>query len=199
MARTQVTTGLVAIALFGAMAPAMAQAEDLATPEALAPPARILDRAGLLSEEFEESIAAALQNIEERTSLSMVVMTVPSLMGATPESVADGMLNKWKETVSARSTGLLLLAPRERTFTVQIRMPVDIESYEGRDDAYWFEKGVLPPSYMARVKSVIEPAVVPYFRKEDWEGGIGAAIDAVNGIIENAPSGVSEDESPPST
>jgi hypothetical protein len=120
-------------------------------------------------------------------------------MGADPDVFAEGMLDRWNEAVPTQSSAILLLAPRERTFTVQVRFPVDSEYYEGRDDAYWFEKGVVPPSYAARIESVISPAVVPYFSKDDWEGGVHAAVNAVSGIIESAPKSAPENETRPST
>lgn len=199
MPRSLAITGTIGAALLTAIMPVNLHAEDAAPSQTAIARVLILDQASLLSEGFEGTIAGQIEAIEDRTSLNIAIMTVPSLMGANPEDLAGNALDKWKQERPARLSAMLLLAPRERTFTVQIRMPVDFESYQGRDDAYWFDNGVLPPSYRARIKSVIEPAVVPFFKESDWEGGIQAAIDAVNEMIGDARAIASDGESKPSS
>lgn len=149
---------------------------------------RVVDEADVLSDTFEQRLVARLEALEADTTVNFVVMTVPSLGDASPEEIADGFLDQW---VGANPPGdnsaILLLVPDDRTFIVQVRMQLDPELYEGRPDAYWFEKGTLPPSRVKKLKVIIEQAVVPGFKEGDWERGLNDGINALEMTLRAPP------------
>lgn len=156
---------------------------------------RVTDQAGVLSEGFEQSLAARLEGLELRTSVSIVVLTVATLEGDSPDEFADSMLDQWREaTLAGRSSAIMLLVPNDRTFTLQVRMPIEAEDYQGRPDAYWFEKGTVPPSYVKRLEQIMEPAVVPGFKEGDWQRGLSEGLDAVERALRRpeTPEGMTE-------
>ncbi|GEM_PF-3865007 len=141
---------------------------------------RILDQADVLASTAESRLNDELAEIEDKTSVHMVIMTVDGFDGVVPADFADAMLDRWSSSVGERRhSAILLLSPTERTFVFQLRMAIDESAYAGRPDAYWFEKGKVPPSFAAQLKKIIEPAVVPSFRKGDWEAGLRAGLTAV--------------------
>jgi len=178
---------VIFLALAGPLiASPLAAAQDAPVPEG-----RILDEADVLSALFELNVNGRLNDLEVRTGIDIAIMTVPSLEGASEEEYATMMLDRWRSvSTGTKHSALLLLATRDRSFTTQVRLWLADRQFEGRPDAYWFEKGVMPPSFVDQLESILSPAVTPHFGKDDWEGGILAGLDAVTAAIpENTASG----------
>jgi uncharacterized protein len=57
---------------------------------------RVTDQANIISAPAKASIEAKLQNLEDKSSIQLVVATVNSLEGADIESYANGLFRAWK-------------------------------------------------------------------------------------------------------
>lgn len=177
---------ILLLALAGGLFASPAAAQGASVPEG-----RILDEADVLSALFALKTNSKLNDLEVKTGIDIALMTVASLEGASEEEYAGMMLDRWRSvSTGSKHSALLLLATRDRSFTVQVRLWLADRDFEGRPDAYWFAKGIMPPSFVNQLQSILSQAVVPHFGKDDWEGGISAGLDAVTAAIpEGAATG----------
>jgi uncharacterized protein len=123
----------------------------------------VVDLAGIIEDSVEMSLNRYLQELEQKTSAQMVILTITSLEG---ESIFDLSLtiahDRWKLGQKDRDNGVLMLvAVQERKYRTQV--------------GYGLE-GVLPDSL---VGSIGRQHLVPYFNKGDYSSGISAAALAM--------------------
>lgn len=145
---------------------------------------QVVDEAEVLSEYSQTQLIEDLTGLEDRTGVRLVVMTAATLRGSSPESFAEEMLARWKKSeTDSPHWAIMLLLPEQRTFVFHLDATLDQENYRGRDDAYWFEKGEVPPSYRSHLKSVLSSVVKPHFKEDDWSGGFVAALNALEKML----------------
>jgi uncharacterized protein len=131
----------------------------------------VVDLAGIIDDGIEMSLNGYLQELEQKTTAQMVILTVTSLEG---ESIFDLSLtiahDKWKLGQKDKDNGVLMLvAVQDRKYWIQV--------------GYGLE-GVLPDSL---VGSIGRQHLVPYFKKGDYSSGItAAAFAAINEIASEA-------------
>ncbi|MEA2109423.1 MAG: TPM domain-containing protein [Pseudomonadota bacterium] len=123
----------------------------------------VVDQADLVDSATEQKINGYLQELEQKTSAQMVVLTIPSLEG---ESLEDFSLHvahdRWKLGQKGKDNGvLLLISSGDRKYRFEI--------------GYGLE-GVLPDSF---VGSLGRTYLVPFFRRGEYNKGIYAAVLAV--------------------
>lgn len=97
---------LLCITFFGAISPAVLA-------DAAGNQARIVDRADLLSDSEEADLSDKLDEISERQQVDVVVVTVPSLEGATAEEYADDFYDNNGYGFGAEKDGVLFLISME--------------------------------------------------------------------------------------
>lgn len=135
----------------------------------------VLDEAQVWSPDFETEARGTLATIEERSGLEFLLVSLPSLDNRTSEVVADEFIAQIRESMAdKRGVAVLLLAPKEREFTFQMNAP----TVEGERD---------PTAFSKEVERKLPAAVVPYFGKDDWDGGARAALAAILAEVSVAP------------
>jgi uncharacterized protein len=123
---------------------------------------RVTDQANIISAPAKASIEAKLQNLEDKSSIQLVVATVNSLEGADIESYANGLFRAWKLGMAKKNNGVLfLIAPHDRKMRIEV--------------GYGLE-GVLTDAVSS---VIISTAVAPRFKAGDFSGGIERGVDAI--------------------
>ena len=107
-------------------------------------------------------LTSTLAALEKRTGHQMVVVTVPDLGGQPIEDYARNLGNRWGIGRKEYNDGVvILMAPRERKIRISV--------------GYGLESK-LPNSLC---QSIIDEAMLPRFRANDYAGGLAAGVDAL--------------------
>lgn len=123
---------------------------------------RIHDEAKILSAEFINGLEQQLKAHEDSTSNQIAILIVPSLNDEPIEDYTLRVAEKWKLGQATNDNGaLLFIAVNDR----QVR----IEVGEGLE-------GPLPD---AICNQIIRNEMAPYFRQNNYEGGIQASVTAM--------------------
>ena len=131
---------------------------------------RVNDQAGLLDEGFEGRLEERLRLMEEETGAQVVVLTIPSLEGDPLEDFSIRVVETWKLGRADTDDGVLILVARDER-----RMRIEV--------GYGLE-GVLTDAQSGRI---IDQLMAPRFREGDFNGGVGAAVEAVSSAIRGEP------------
>ena len=123
----------------------------------------VVDLAGILDDATENRLNGYLQELEQKTTAQLVILTIKSLEG---ESIEDFSIkiahDKWKLGQKGKDNGVLfLISVKDRKYRIEV--------------GYGLE-GVLPDSL---VGSLGRNLLVPYFRKGDYSNGIFATTLAM--------------------
>ncbi|UCH44352.1 MAG: TPM domain-containing protein [Nitrospiraceae bacterium] len=135
------------------------------------PATYVVDLANIINDNVEANLNAYLQELEQKTTAQMVVLTIASLGGESLEDFSITIAHdKWKLGQKGKDNGVLLLvALQERKYRFEI--------------GYGLE-GILPDSL---VGTIGRQYLVPYFRKGDYSNGIFAAsLAAISEIASDA-------------
>jgi uncharacterized protein len=143
---------------------ALALVAAVAAPAREVPPlrARVTDEAGLLGPDALRALEQRLADYERETGHQFAVLIVRSLEGDPIEDFSIRTVEAWKLGSAERDDGLLLLVASEDR---QMRIEV----------GYGLE-GAIPDALADRV---IRNLIVPAFRRDDYAGGIGSALQAL--------------------
>jgi len=129
---------------------------------------RVVDGAGLLSQQARESLTRELAGHERATSNQVVVVTVRSLNGLQIEDYALTLANKWGVGQTGRNNGVVLLvAPNER----QVRIEVGTGLERRLTDAI--------------AADIIERQMLPAFRAGHPEDGIEQGVESILVALED--------------
>ncbi len=135
-------------------------------------PARyVVDLAGVVDDAMETRLNGYLQELEQKTTAQLVILTINQLGG---ESIEDFSIriahDKWKLGQKGKDNGVLfLISLKDRKYRIEV--------------GYGLE-GVLPDSL---VGSLGRNVLVPYFKKGDYSNGIFAtAIVMANTIAKDS-------------
>lgn len=153
-----------AIALLAASLPL--QAQELPLP---ALTGRVVDRAEMLSQQAEETIAARLEIHEQATGNQIVVVTLPDLMGRPIVEWGLTLGRGWAIGQAERNNGIVfLIAPNERELRIEV--------------GYGLE-GELPDAMAGRI---IRNDIVPHFKAGNMEAGVLSGVDAIVAALDNS-------------
>jgi uncharacterized protein len=145
----------VAVALFAAPANAAAPAFPALT-------GRVVDDAGVLSQDAQDRLTAMSAALEQKTGDQLVVATIKSLQGNDIATYGYQLGRYWKLGAKGKNNGILVtIAPNEH----QVRIDV----------GYGLE-GALTDAQSALI---IENIVKPAFRRGDYDGGTLAASASI--------------------
>jgi uncharacterized protein len=154
---------IVALILFGAVR---------AAPNFPALTGRVVDQAALLNVETEARIDAKLADLEAKTSIQLVVVTLRSLGGYDIGDYGYQLGRAWGIGQRGKNNGaLLIVAPAERKVRVEV--------------GYGLE-GLLTDAVS---NLIIRNAILPRFRTGDFSGGIERGVDDLVQVL----SGDAED------
>jgi uncharacterized protein len=138
----------------------------LAQPKFPALTGRIVDEAGLLTPEDRRTLEQELKSLEERSTDQLVVYTTRSLQGYPIEDFGYQLGRTWAIGQKDKNNGVILLvAPTERKVRIEV----------GR--------GLEPQLTDLMSKLIIENAILPAFRRNDFSGGIKAGVRDIRDVL----------------
>jgi Tfp pilus assembly protein PilF len=116
----------------------------------------VVDLAGIVDDATENRMNGYLQELEQKTTVQLVILTIKNLEG---ESIEDFSIkvarDKWKLGQKGKDNGVLLL--------------ISLEDQKYRIEVGYGLEGVFPGSLL---DSMGRNLLVPYFRKGDYSTGI---------------------------
>ncbi|NLG87299.1 MAG: TPM domain-containing protein, partial [Firmicutes bacterium] len=132
-------------------------------------PARLInDLAGLLDEETRTELETIGREIWEQTKADVVLVTVPSLDGASIEEYALTLFRRWGLGDKDKNNGVLLLVDKERLLQGQ---PGKVRIEVG----YGLE-GAIPDGKAGRI---LDEMVLPLWEQQEYAAGIRAGYLAL--------------------
>ena len=131
------------------------------------PAGRITDLANIIDSATESELDSRLDQLEQRTSSEIAVVTVPSLDGVPIEDYAVRLFKEWGIGQAQTDNGVLVLvAPNEREMRIEV--------------GYGLE-GILPDGLAGQI---IRENFTPRFRDNDYDGGIRDGLNRVIDVVE---------------
>lgn len=131
---------------------------------------RIVDQANLLTAEQRQRMEQKLAQFEQQTSDQVVVLTVDSLDGEAIEDYANKVGRSWALGQKGKDNGVLLLVAKQDR---KMRMEVGY--------------GLEPVLTDLQTKVIQDEVIIPYFKKDDYGGGIEAGVDGILSTIQGKP------------
>jgi uncharacterized protein len=130
---------------------------------------RIVDEANILSAGDESRLSGKLDAFESKTSIQLVIVTLPSLHDRPIEEWGLTLGRTWGIGQKGKNNGLLLIvAPNDRELRIEV--------------GYGLE-GTLPD---ATADSIIRNVIVPRFKAGNMAGGISDGVDAIIAVLTGA-------------
>jgi uncharacterized protein len=127
---------------------------------------RVVDQANVMTPQSRSDIEAKLKDLEDKSSIQLVVATVKSLQGGDIETYANELFRTWKLGQAQKNNGVLLLvAPNEHKVRIEV--------------GYGLE-GTLTDALSS---VIISSAIVPRFKAGDFSGGIGRGVDGIISVL----------------
>jgi uncharacterized protein len=126
----------------------------------------VVDQANVMTPQSRSDIEAKLKDLEDKSSIQLVVATVKSLQGGDIETYANELFRTWKLGQAQKNNGVLLLvAPNEHKVRIEV--------------GYGLE-GTLTDALSS---VIISSAIVPRFKAGDFSGGIGRGVDGIISVL----------------
>ncbi len=127
---------------------------------------RVHDEARVLSQQTVQELETQLKQFEDSTSNQIAILIIPSLDGEVLDEYALRVAEYWKLGQEEQDNGvLLLIAVEDRAVRIEV--------------GYGLE-GVLPDAVCNRI---IRNEIIPNFRRNDFDAGVRAAVDALTKSI----------------
>jgi uncharacterized protein len=151
-------------------------AAAFAADEVAVPPleARVTDLTGTLGADQIGALDGRLRDFERRKGSQIAVLMLPSVRPETIEQYSIRVADAWKIGRAGIGDGaILIIAKNDHAYQNSIRIEV------GRG-----LEGVIPDAIAKRVGTDV---IAPYFRANDFYGGIVAGTDALMKLIDGEP------------
>ena len=127
---------------------------------------RVIDQSGTLSSSDVQSLTAQLKKLEDETGAQVVVLMVPTTAPEDIASYAWRVASSWKLGRKEIGDGtLIVVAKNDRRMRIEVARKLE---------------GAIPDIMAARI---IDGAMKPRFRADDYAGGLSAAIDQMSLLI----------------
>lgn len=127
---------------------------------------RVVDQANVMTPAGRIDVELKLKNLEDKSSIQLVVATAASLRGSDIETYANELFRFWKIGEAKKNNGVLfLVAPNEHKVRIEV--------------GYGLE-GTLTDALSS---VIISSAVVPRFKAGDFTGGIERGVDGVISVL----------------
>lgn len=131
------------------------------------PAGRVTDLANIIDAATESQLDRQLDELEQKTSSEVAVVTVTSLDGVPIEDYAVRLFKEWGIGQAKSDNGVLVLvAPNEREMRVEV--------------GYGLE-GILPDGLAGQI---IREHFTPRFRENDYNGGIRDGVARLVDVVE---------------
>ncbi|MBU6297894.1 MAG: TPM domain-containing protein [Alphaproteobacteria bacterium] len=136
---------------------------------------RVVDDAGVLSQDTQQKLTGLLAEMEQQTGDQIVVVTLKSLQGYDIATYGYQLGRAWGIGQKGKNNGaLIIVAPNERKARVEV--------------GYGLEGDLTD----AQSALIVQNTMLPYFRKGDYDDGVLAAtvqvVQALGGKPSNADS-----------
>lgn len=127
---------------------------------------RVVDEAGILDPATTEALEHKLADFEAKTADQFVVVTLNSLQGTSIEDYGYQLGRHWGIGQKGKNNGVLLIvAPNERKVRIEV--------------GYGLEGDLTD----AVSKLIIENAILPRFKANDYAGGITRGVDDIIQVL----------------
>jgi uncharacterized protein len=127
---------------------------------------RVVDQANIMTAQSRTDLEAKLKELEDKSSIQLVVATVKSLQGSDVETYANDLFRYWKLGEAKKNNGILLLiAPAEHKVRIEV--------------GYGLE-GTLTDALSS---VIISSAVIPRFKAGDFSAGIERGVDGIVSVL----------------
>ncbi len=127
---------------------------------------RVNDLAGLLSPQTVQGLESRLEQLEQATGAQVVVLTLASLEDEALDDFSMRVVETWELGRKDVDDGVLLLVSRDDR---KVRIEVGY--------------GLEPTLTDVRSRRIISNLLVPRFREADFDGGITAAVEAIDATV----------------
>ena len=122
----------------------------------------MVDDAHILSPATKASLESQLADLERKSTIQLVVATIPSLAGQDVETYANTLFRHWSLGQAQKNNGVLfVIAPSDHKMRIEV--------------GYGLE-GTLTD---ATSKLIIANAAAPRFKKGDYDGGVSRAVEDI--------------------
>jgi uncharacterized protein len=133
---------------------------------------RVVDQANVINAQSLGALETKLKELEDKSSIQLVVATVRSLQGSDVETYANGLFRFWKLGQAQKNNGVLLLvAPAEHKVRIEV--------------GYGLE-GTLTDALSS---VIIASAIIPRFKAGDFSGGIERGVDGIINVLSGDSAG----------
>ena len=127
---------------------------------------RVVDEAGILDPAARAALTEKLAALEAKTTDQLVVVTLKSLQGTSIEDFGVQLGRRWQIGQKDKNNGVLLIVvPSERRVRIEV--------------GYGLE-GTLTDAVS---RLIIENAILPRFRVNDFPGGIARGVDDIISVL----------------
>src|SRR2546423_15588446 len=127
---------------------------------------RVVDDANILDQTTRAALTQKLADLEAKTTDQLVVVTLKSLQGTSIEDFGVQLGRAWQIGQKGKNNGVVLIvAPNERKVRIEV--------------GYGLE-GLLTD---AITRLIIENAILPRFKANDYPGGIARGVDDIISAI----------------
>jgi uncharacterized protein len=127
---------------------------------------RVVDQANIMPPQSRADVEAKLKDLEDKSSIQLVVATVKSLQGGDIETFANELFRFWKLGEAQKNNGVLfLVAPAEHKVRIEV--------------GYGLE-GTLTDALSS---VIIQSTVLPRFKTNDFSGGIERGVDGIISVL----------------
>jgi len=127
---------------------------------------RIVDEAALLSADDKRALEQELKALEEKSTDQLVIYTTRSLQGYPIEDFGYRLGRHWQIGQKGKNNGVILIvAPGDRKVRIEV----------GR--------GLEPQLTDLMSKLIVENAILPAFRRNDFSGGIKAGVRDIRDVL----------------
>ena len=163
LAGWRLLSGIVLVLLLCCWLPRAAVASDPKIPDLTG---RVVDQAHVLDSGTMRRLSDDLASYEAQTSTQIVVVTIADMQGYTIEDWGLALLRGWHIGQASKNNGVVLVvAPNDRKLRIETGYGVE---------------GTLPD---ATASVIIRQVMVPYFRRNDFAGGITAGVAAIKDAL----------------
>ena len=133
---------------------------------------RVVDQADVINAQSRGALETKLKELEDKSSIQLVVATVKSLQGSDIETYANGLFRFWKLGQAQKNNGVLLLvAPAEHKVRIEV--------------GYGLESTLTD----ALSSVIIASAIIPRFKAGDFSGGIERGVDGIINVLSGDSAG----------
>ena len=126
----------------------------------------VQDYAGVISNEDRQQMLRIGQDLDNKTTAQVAVITVSSLDGQSIEDYALAVLRSWGIGNKAKNNGVLIV--------------VAVNDRRSRIEVGYGLEGVLPDGKTGRIQ---DQYMLPSFKKGDYSAGITQGYQAIAGVI----------------